>query len=441
MQNLLLALYALPLLAIYGWYAYRRHRKESRHRATLSEAVAAGLLEPASLHPVIDNSACIGCAACVTACPEAPEHEVLGVIDGKAQLVSPTDCIGHGACRSACPTHAIDLVFGTATRGIDLPVLTPRFQTTVAGIYIAGELGGMGLIRNALTQGQQAMRYIAEDLRARPAASGETAELDVLIVGAGPAGFAAALTASSLGLRYRLLEQESLGGCVYQYPRRKLVMTQPVELPLLGRIQFKSISKEELLQFWSQSCTRLRLQVSTQQRVDAITAVPGGFAVQAAGRTHRSRSVLLAIGRRGTPRELGVPGEDLPKVVYRLLDPEQYQGAHVLVVGGGDSALEAAAATAEANAAQVTLSYRGSAFARAKPRNRERVAALGAQQRLQVLLDSSVRAIDADSVALEQQGRSLKLRNDSIIVNAGGVLPNEFLRTIGIQVDTKYGTA
>ncbi len=428
--------YALPLLLTWAIYWLRHRRREAANVATLADARDAGLVEPASLHPVIDATRCLGCGACVTACPEQPGHQVLGLIAGKAQLISPADCIGHGACKTACPTEAITLVFGTETRGVTIPVLSPHFETSMPGIFIAGELGGMGLIRNALMQGRQVVEAIHR------AGQRRRDGLDLVIVGAGPAGFGAAITAVSLGLKFVVLEQDSLGGCVFQYPRGKMVMTSPAELPLVGKVRFTNTSKEELLKFWQDTERRLNLEFNYQERVHAVDALPaGGYLVRTAKGEYRAPNVLLAIGRRGTPRKLGVPGEELPKVVYRLIDPEQYRGQRVLVVGGGDSALEAAASVAEAQAAGVTLSYRGEAFARAKARNRERVAAAQRSGSLAVFLNSQVRRIDAAAVTVEQQGRLLRLPNDAVIVNAGGVLPDEFLRSIGIAVDTKYGTA
>lgn len=430
-------IYALPLLVIWAIYWLRHRRRDSTNVATLAEARESGLAEPVSLHPLIDPTRCLGCGACVSACPEQPGHQVLGLIGGKAQLIGPADCIGHGACKAACPTDAITLVFGTETRGVTIPLLTPSFETTVPGIYIAGELGGMGLIRNALTQGRQAVEAIHAKVSKR-----RSAGLDLAIVGAGPAGFGAALTATSLGLRFVMLEQESLGGCVFQYPRGKLVMTSPAELPIVGRIRFTNTSKEELLEFWKATERKVGLKINYQERVSAIEAAPGGgYLVRTPKGEYHVATVLLAIGRRGTPRKLGVPGEDLPKVVYRLIDAEQYRGQHVLVVGGGDSALEAAASVAEAGAAAVTLSYRGDAFGRAKSRNRERIAQAQSAGQLQVLFNSQVRRIDAQTVMIEQQGKLLPVRNDTVIVNAGGVLPDDFLKSIGIAVDTKYGTA
>lgn len=431
-----LAVYAAPFMLIMFWYLRRHLRFENLSREVHFEAKEAGLLEPASLHPVIDPVRCIGCGACVRACPEYPQHTVLGLINNKAELVNPTECIGHGACKSACPVNAISLVFGTATRGVDLPVLHPNFETNVPGVFIAGELGGMGLIRNALTQGIQAIEAIHKKNQRAP-----NRRLDVLIVGAGPAGMAASLTAKSLNLTYRTIEQESLGGCVYKYPRGKLVMTAPVELPLVGKFHFRQTSKEALLKVWTEIMQREQLRIQTNERVLSIEKEGDGFIVRTSKAAYRASTVLLAIGRRGTPRKLAVPGEELPKVVYRLVDPDQYIGQEVLVVGGGDSALEAAASIAEVSGTQVTLSYRGDAFGRAKPKNRQRVAQAADRGNLKLLLSSNVSEINQDLVTLEFGGTQLTIKNEAVIVSAGGVLPNEFLETVGIRVETKYGTA
>jgi thioredoxin reductase (NADPH) len=428
--------YAIPALILCAVYAARRAARERTTTQVKDAAVRAGLTEPASLHPIIDPTICIGCGSCIAVCPEQESHHVLGLIQNKAQLVNPSECIGHGACRSACPVAAITLVFGTERRGVDIPVLSPTFETTVPGIFVAGELGGMGLIKNALEQGRQAVESV---IRSRPSRKDV---LDLLIVGAGPAGFAASLAATQKKLRFITIEQDSLGGCVFQYPRAKLVMTAPAELPLIGKMQFNQTSKEDLLKFWQAAERKAGLKIKYREKVESARVQGGVFEVKTDKQTYLAGSMLLAIGRRGTPRKLGVPGEELPKVVYRLLDPEQYAGQRVLVVGGGDSALEAAASIAELGGdTEVTLSYRGKAFDRAKPKNRERVSAETKAGRLRVLLNSNVRQIDAHGVQIEISSKTVSLSNDAVIVSAGGVLPTDFLKSVGVEVATKYGTA
>ncbi len=436
MDALSILVYAVPLAAITAYYLTQQRRRHRQHLQILEDTIAAGMTEPASLHPLIDESKCLGCGSCVTACPETSHHDVLGLINGKAALIGPTDCIGHGACRTACPFDAITLVFGTERRGLDIPLLKPNFESNVPGVYVAGELGGMGLIRNALTQGQQALEAIAKAGVKHPGA------LDVLIVGAGPAGFAAALAAKKLGLNYQVVEQEALGGAVFQYPRGKLVMTAPVELPIIGKVQFRNTSKEELLKFWTNACTSNDLRINYNERVEAVTREDeGAFQVKTSKHLYKASTVLLGIGRRGTPRKLGVPGEELSKVVYRLIDPEQYRGRRVVVVGGGDSALEAAASIAELGDTDVVLSYRGEAFQRAKQRNRQRVDAASSSGQLKVMLNSQLTAIRDEEVVMKQSGTEIRLPNDAVIVSAGGILPNDFLKSIGIEVETKFGTA
>ena len=414
-------------------YLVIRHRNHRQSHATLNESLQSGLTEPASLHPVIDPARCLGCGACVTACPE---KKILGLIGGKARLVNPSSCIGHGACKTACPFEAITLVFGTEKRGIDIPAVKPNFETNIPGLFIAGELGGMGLIRNAVRQGSQAI-----DAVSRLDGIGTKNGLDVVIVGAGPAGIAASLKAMQHKLRFVTLEQDSLGGTVAHYPRGKIVMTAPVELPLIGKMQFRETTKESLMAFWQSVQQKTGLTINANERVEKIESQAGGFLTTTSQGTYRSRAILLAIGRRGTPRKLGVPGEGSSKVVYRLIDPGQYQGQNVLIVGGGDSALEAATSIAAEPAARVTISYRSEAFNRAKPKNRDKVLAAVAAGQIQVFLQSTVREIRDTSVTLVQDGRDIEIANDAVIVSAGGILPTPFLKSIGIEVETKYGTA
>jgi thioredoxin reductase (NADPH) len=424
--------YAFSALGIWSVYFITRKLTELRSRAIHAEAIEAGLAEPPSLHPVIDPALCLGCAACTRVCPEG---DVIGMVNGKAALIEPAQCIGHGACKEACPRDAITLVFGTATRGVDIPTVGPDFQTNVPGIFIAGELGGMGLIRNAIEQGRQAIDHVC----ALPGI-GKLPMLDVLIVGGGPAGLSASLASIEKRLRFVTIEQECLGGTVAHYPRGKLVMTAPATLPIVGKMNFREVSKEKLLEFWNDAKEQAGLTINYDERVESITPAGEGFVVTTTKQTYNTRSVLLAIGRRGTPRKLGAPGEDHEKVVYRLVDPEQYRNQHVLVVGGGDSALEAAAEIAEQPGTTVTLSYRGDGFNRAKRKNRSRIEAAAKSGRLTLMTESSVKCIHPDSVEISHRGKIRKLPNSAVIVCAGGILPNAFLTKIGIKVETKYGT-
>ncbi len=427
-----LVFYAPLLLALWGAYLLLRSRKERRNRKLWDEVKGSGLTEPASLHPIIDPNRCVGCGACALACPE---NQVLGVVAGTAELINPTHCIGHGACKIACPMDAITLVFGTEKRGIDIPNVQPNFETNVPGLFIAGELGGMGLIRNAVEQGRQAI----ETIRKLPDI-GKGDGLDVLIVGAGPAGFSAALGAKQHGLRALTVEQESLGGTVFHYPRGKVVMTAPAKLPIYGKTKFKETTKEELLAFWNDVAKETGVAINYEERMEKITRNNTGFDIKTSRGTYSSRTIMLALGRRGTPRKLGIPGEDQPKVLYSLIDPAQYQNQHVLVVGGGDAALEAATSISEEAGTTVTLSYRSEAFGRAKEKNRDKVAAAESAGRLQLLMKSNVTEIGKDDVQLKHQGSAVTLQNDAIIVCAGGILPTPFLKEIGIEVDTKFGT-
>ena len=425
-------IYGVPLLLIMAVYLGRRVRQTRHSHSIHLDAVQAGLTEPASLHPVIDPTRCLGCAACVSACPE---KNVLGIINGKARLIGPSHCIGHGACHKACPFSAITLVFGTEKRGVDIPMVKPNFETNVPGIFIAGELGGMGLIRNAIRQGTEAMESIS-----KLDGVGKGEELDVIIVGAGPTGIAASLAAMKHKLRFITLEQDSFGGTVSHYPRGKVVMTAPGELPIIGKFHFRETTKESLMEFWEGIKEKTGLEIKTHEGVDKINPQENGFEVTTSKGTYRSRAVLLSIGRRGTPRKLGVPGEEHSKVVYRLIDPEQYSNQKVLIVGGGDSALEAAISIAEAPGTCVTISYRSEAFNRAKPKNRDKILQYADDSRLQLLMSSTVKTITPAQVMLDQGGKDIVLDNDAIIVSAGGILPTPFLKSIGIEVETKFGT-
>lgn len=424
-------LYLIPLLIALLLYLRRNRRKELRYRTRLEETKRAGIPEPVTLHPVIDPNKCLGSGACVKACPE----HALGLVRGKAVLIQPDHCIGHGACETACPVEGISLVFGTEKRGIDIPQVKPTFETNVPGIFIAGELGGMGLIRKGIDQGQRAIQTIAK--KKHPHGG-----LDVVIVGAGPAGLSASLAAKEAGLRFVTIEQEDgLGGSVYHYPRRKLAMTAPMKLPIVGKFNRYEISKEELLDFWNAVVKQTGLTINFRERMESVKPDGEEFIVRTSQTEYRTANVLLAIGRRGTPRKLGVPGEEQPKVVYRLIDAEQYRGMHVLVVGGGDSAAEAALAVAAEPGTTVTVSCRGDEiFTRPKDKNRQQLRQAVDTRRITVYTHANVKEIGIDTATLIHDGKELELKNDAVIVCAGGTLPTPMLKEIGVMVETYHGT-
>lgn len=423
-------LYAAPLALVIFFYARQQRRRGELHTQTWHNAVSSGLTEPATLHPVFDPNLCIGSGGCFNACPE----KAIGIINGKGALISPALCIGHGACAFSCPVGAIKLVFGTETRGVDIPNLKPNFETNVRGIFIAGELGGMGLIRKAVEQGRQAIESIAKRGRA-------STPLDVVIIGAGPAGIAATLAAKHHRMRFVTLEQEdTFGGTTLHYPRGKLIMTAPMNLPIIGKVDIKQTSKEALIRLWQDVAQKTDLKINFSERMERIERRGESFAVVSDRTTYLTGSVLLAVGRRGTPRKLDVPGEELEKVVYRLLDPAQYRDKQVLVVGGGDSALEAALAVAEEPGTVVTLSYRNNSFSRVKQKNRERIEAASNSGHLSLLLESTVVDIRPDKVRLGHRGSAIELANDAVIICAGGLLPTDLLHKIGVEVETHHGT-
>ncbi len=423
-----LAIAAVLILAIVVPYYRRTRKRETEARERYERAKVSGLQAAVSVHPHINALTCIGCGGCVDVCPEG---DVLAVIDGKATLVNGAKCVGHGLCADACPVGGITLMMAAPGRSADLPVLDTHLETSVQNMFIVGELGGLGLIKNAISQGKQAVDYIASRALSR------NGKLDVAIVGAGPAGIAAALAAKQHSLRYVLLEQGELGGTILQYPRRKIVMTSPVEVPLWGKLKLTETSKENLLDVWRTIIAKTQLKINEHEKAVDISAQDGIFALSTTVSHYEARHVVLALGRRGTPRKLGVPGEDQGKVMYRLMDAETYQGYHVLVVGGGDSAVEAAMGLALQGTNTVTLSYRQGHFSRLKERNLKHLEEYLRKKKITVVFNSAVSQILEHEVILETPEGRKEVRNDYVFVFAGGEMPFEFLKKIGIQFHTQ----
>jgi len=416
-------------------YLRRQKRRSRDTEAKIAKAKQEGIFEPVSLHPVVDPNKCIQTGACITACPE---KDILGIVNGKATPINASRCVGHGACVIACPTQAITLFIGTETRGVDLPDVNQYFESNIEGIYIAGELGGMGLIKNAVEQGKQAVDNISKTGKKR-----HEAMYDLIIIGAGPAGIGASLNAKKHNLNSLTLEQDTLGGAVFSFPRSKIVMTSPMELPLHGKLKLFETSKPELLELWKDVIKTNDIQVKENAKVESVISESGHFIVEThTGDHYTSKFILLAIGRRGTPRKLGIPGENLEKVAYRLLEAENIKGKNIVVVGGGDSAIESALLLAVQN--NVILSYRNDSFSRIKPGNLEKINAAIADKSVDVRFSSSLVEITKDEViiaSLQNSEEKQVITNDLVYIFAGGELPTQFLAKMGIKVTTKFGEA
>ena len=412
---------------------FKKYKSETNTtKLKINKAKEYGFHEPVSLHPVINEDICIGSGACIAACPE---NDILGLVSGRGKLINASHCVGHGACFHACPVEAISLVMGTEKRGVELPHVSQNYETNIKGLYIAGELGGMGLIKNAVEQGTKAMENIIKSL-----SKSSNANYDVIIVGAGPAGIAASLTAAKQNKKFLTLEQDSLGGTVFTFPRAKIVMTSPMDLPLHGKVKLTETSKSELLGLWNEVLTKNNISINQNEKVLEIVKYKEYFEIITNQEKYTTLSVLLSIGRRGSPRKLGVPGEDKEKVAYRLLEPELVKNQKVMVIGGGDSAIESALLLTEDGTNQVTLSYRSTSFNRIKPGNLRKIEDAKKKNKINVIYESNVVEIEDDQVKIKLKNDSIiPIKNDLIYIFAGGELPNKFLEKIGIKITKKFG--
>jgi len=427
-----LSLFVVLMLVVAKLQRKEDVAERARTGGAILTAKKTGTHEPLMQHPLIDVVQCLGCGSCVAACPEG---DVLGLVEGKAAIVNGARCIGHGRCAEVCPVGAIRIGLGELAARDDIPTVTAWNESTVPGLYLAGELTGIALIRHAVGHGVRAIEHITDTLgKSRRVAS--TDVLDVAIVGAGPAGLSAALKAVETGLTHILLEQEEAGGTILHFPKQKLVLTQPVTLPLYGRLKRSEYRKEELVRVWKEVLVRYPVKLRTGVRLLDISRVDGAFRISTSSGVVAAHRVVLALGRRGTPRKLGVPGEELEKVAYRLVDAASYAGNRVLVVGGGDSAVEAALGLSEQPGTEVTLAYRKAAFFRIKRRNQTMLDEATRAGRVRLRLESEPSEIRSDAVILSTRGkggeRDTALANDFVFVFAGGVPPFDLLRRTGV---------
>ncbi len=421
-----LAVVSAGLLGAFAWQTARSRRREARDAAAHARSIEEARHIPPSLHPVIDPNLCIGSLACISACPEG---DILGIVRGSAAMIDAGACIGHGRCAVECPVGAIKLVFGDSERGVDLPEVDESFESSRPGVFVVGELGGMGLIKNAITQGLEVAAYLDRTLGPK------TDVTDVVIAGAGPAGLATAAALVHAGRSVRVVDQQVSGGSIAHYPRQKLVMTERARIPGYGAFGQSRMTKEELLAELRKVQRRFGLTVEEGVRVTGIDGASDAFAVRTdPGASIACRRVVLAVGRRGSPRTLRVPGEESARVTYALTDARQYDGQRVLVVGGGDAAAEAATQLARDSSAVVDVACRGPLFARARLANRSAVAEQLAAGKLRAHANAEVLRIEEGVVVLGGEGGEQALPNDFVIACLGGETPLELLQAVKVDL-------
>ena len=410
-------------IAIFFVRRYLRNLKKNEQLAQrMAEKATFDAEPPMGLHPHIDANYCIGCATCTAVCPEG---DVLAMLWGKAVIANGHKCIGHGLCAEACPVGAITMITASPSLGVDMPYLTPEYETTIENLFIVGELGGLALIKNAINQGRHCIDIITRRIKGAERAGSIPGVYDVLIVGAGPAGITASLRAIENRLSYITIERDEVGGTIAKFPRQKVVTTTPLEFPMYGKLKKTELTKEHLLAFFDMVLNRANVD-------DIKKGADGIFTIMTATQRYRARAVVLAIGRSGTPRKLGVKGEHLPKVMYRLIEADHYRNKRILVVGGGDSAVEAALGLAEQAGNVVTLSYRRHEFIRIKERNAQRMRECVRTGKIKVIFDSMPLEFRSDRILLVVGGKLQILPNDFVWIFAGGAPPYEFLRKIGV---------
>jgi thioredoxin reductase (NADPH) len=435
MDNLISFLIAAAIILAFLFFHLRKLKKRDESARAAMEKGKLYSEGPQAQHPHIDANYCIGCAACTMVCPEG---DVLAMLGGKAVIVNGYKCIGHSLCAEVCPVGAITMVLAHPSMGADMPFLTPEYETSIKNLFIAGELGGLALIKNAINQGRTCVDVIANRMAAAGGPRPASGIYDVLIVGAGPAGISASLRAIEKKLNYIAIDEGEIGGTVAKYPRQKLVMTSPVEFPMHGKFKKTELSKEELIAFWHKVLQRADFKLRQGEKVEDIKKGEDRiFTVTTPKAHYRAHAVVLALGKSGSPRKLGVKGEELPKVMYRLIEADHYVNKRILVVGGGDSAIEAAMGLAHQVGNQVTLSYRKDAFTRIKERNAQRIQESTRKGKLSVLFNSNPVEFRQDSVVLDVAGKTQVLPNDYVWIFAGGEPPTAFLKKIGVSFGTR----
>lgn len=380
----------------------------------------------------INDDRCVGCDACVAVCPT----NVLDLINNKSRVLRFQDCIQCEQCMWACPTQAL-VMFpeGTEPPRLKMAEIDENFETAIKGQYLIGEVAGKPLVKNAANLGRGVVEHMLREGGLQPGAGGPGV-VDVAVVGSGPGGLSAALTCIRRGLSYVVLEKEQcIASTVSRYPKGKWVMAEPYDVRNLSFLPVFDSSKEQMVPIWEEVVERSGMNLKRGEPVESVEKGPDGiFTIRTTVAEYKAQRVVLAIGTRGKPRTLGVPGENLPKVMSLLEDPDNHRGQSVLVIGGGDSALEAAMALADAGA-RVVLSYRGKNFSRAQKKNQSAIESYESQKRIKVLFNSGVMQFTEDTVTIQLADNTTKsYPNQAAFVLIGAEPPVAWLKKVGVNV-------
>jgi thioredoxin reductase/NAD-dependent dihydropyrimidine dehydrogenase PreA subunit len=379
-------------------------------------------------HPAINTSICVGCGTCVLSCQE---KDTLYLINGKSALVNPFACKSHGDCERQCPTGALQLVEYGKRMKVHIPEVDDHFQSSVKGIYIVGVLSGAGLIKEAINQGRAAVNHIMRDVYPDNLPN-------VVVVGAGPAGLSAFLSCRKFGLPSLCLEKENTANTIRNFPKKKILMAEPVDMPIYGPLWVGDTTREKLLEAWERILEKTGVDITIGSQLEHIRGSDGNFIVTASGQEYSCQKVILALGNRGVPRKLKVSGEDGDNVFYNLLDAKEFSGTSVTISGAGDSAVEAALSLMQQQC-RINIVLRGDGFPRVKAKNREKIVQAIENKNITAFYNSRVAAIDSNTISIEDSlsGQSHNLPNDHVFVMIGGELPFQLLEKIGISVIEK----
>jgi thioredoxin reductase (NADPH) len=426
---LLVVLIGLPFV----WKEIRKKRRAgelAKRIIPVSSLTAADIAKIRSLHPqgkkmypAVNRAVCVGCGSCVQSCQE---KDVLAVINGKSTLINPLACRCRGDCERNCVTGGLKLVEYGQKLKVRVPWTDENHESNIKGIYIVGSLTGAALIKEAINQGRIAVNHIMKGAFPPDLPT-------VMVIGAGPAGLSAMLSCRKFGLPVICFEKDRTANTIRNFPKKKFVMAEPVEMPIVGPLWVGDASRERLLEAWEGILEKAGACIATGSRLEMIEKQGGRFQVTVSGKIHACDKVILALGNRGVPRKLGIPGEDGDNVFYNLLEADEFSGSAVTVIGAGDSAIEAALAL-QRNGCRVTLLVRGDGFPKAKARNVERIGQALADGRIRVYYNSQPLAIGAGSITFASGGETHLEKADSVFVMAGGELPFALLEKIGIDI-------